>query len=112
MTEKTTANRGFRALGDAQRALPKPQTATLAEGDVQYVVAGEGRPAVALLSTFAFPHWAWALIWGELAATTTVFAYDRLGVGDSAAPQHPQTGNAVVDTLRKTLPPAASNRRT
>jgi len=103
MTEKTTANRGFRALADAQHALPEPRTATIAEGDVQYVVSGQGGPAVVLMSSFGVPHPAWALIWGELAATTTVFAYNRLGVGASTAPQHPQTGTAVVDTLRKTL---------
>jgi pimeloyl-ACP methyl ester carboxylesterase len=43
------------------------------------------------------------LVWRELAASTAVFAYDRLGVGTSTAPRQPQTGSVVVNSLRKTL---------
>jgi pimeloyl-ACP methyl ester carboxylesterase len=103
MTENTTTHRGFRALADAQRGLPEPRVAALAEGEVQYIAAGEGSPPAVLLSSFGVPFPTWALVWRELAASTTVFAYNRLGVGASAAPQQPQTATAVVETLRKAL---------
>lgn len=103
MTDNPTPHRGFRALADAQRALPPPRLAALAEGNVQYITAGDGSPTVVLLSSFAVPFPTWALVWRELTATATVFGYNRFGVGASAAPHHPQTGAAVVDTLRKAL---------
>jgi pimeloyl-ACP methyl ester carboxylesterase len=101
--ENTTTHHGFRALADAQRALPEPRAASLAEGDIQYIGTGAGSPPVVLLSTFGVPFQTWALVWRELAASTASFAYNRLGVGASAPPQQAQTGTAVVDTLRKTL---------
>jgi pimeloyl-ACP methyl ester carboxylesterase len=103
MNENSTTHRGFRALADAQRTMPEPQVARLVEGDIQYITAGEGSPAVVLLSSFGVPIPTWALVWHDLAVTATVFAYNRHGVGASAAPRQAQTGIAVVDTLRKTL---------
>ena len=95
--------RGFRALADAQRALPGPRFVALAGGDVQYIAAGEGSPTVVFITSFGVPYPTWALMWRDLAAATTVFAYNRLGVGASARPQQPQTGMAVVETMRQSL---------
>jgi pimeloyl-ACP methyl ester carboxylesterase len=103
MTNNSTTRRGFRALAGAQRELPEARVATLAAGEVQYIAAGKGSPAVVLLSSFGVPFQTWALVWRELAASTTSFAYNRLGVGASAPPQQPQTGTAVVDMVREAL---------
>jgi pimeloyl-ACP methyl ester carboxylesterase len=98
-----TVNHGFRALAEAQRSLPTPGVAHVADGPVQYLTAGDGRPAIVLLNGLGMPYQAWALIFGELASVSTVFAHNRLGVGTSAAPRRPQTGTAIVETLRAAL---------
>src|SRR4051794_36147599 len=107
MTENVSTDRGFRALADAQRGLPEPRVASVSEGEIEYITAGSGSPTVVLLSSFGVPFATWALVWRQLAATTTVFAYNRAGVGASSAPQQPQTGGAVIDTLRRALAVAA-----
>jgi pimeloyl-ACP methyl ester carboxylesterase len=98
---------GLRALAGAQSSLPATRTALLADGPVEYVRAGDGKPAVVLVGGFGMPIEGWALVLGQLARVSTVLAYNRLGVGASAQPQQPQTGTVVVDLLRDLLDAAA-----
>lgn len=99
---------GLKALAGAQSALPVRRTSLLAGGPVEYVVAGAGSPTVVLVGGFGVPIEGWALVLPELARTTTVVAYNRLGWGASAEPQGPQTGSAVVELLRELLVVAAA----
>jgi hypothetical protein len=78
---------------------------------VEYLAAGHGLPSIVALSGLNMPLKTWALVFEELAETSTVFVYNRLGVGvgvgvgvgASAAPSRPQTGTAIVDLLRVAL---------
>jgi pimeloyl-ACP methyl ester carboxylesterase len=94
---------GLRALAGAQAALPATATALLSDGTVQYVRAGDGEPAIVLIGGFGLPIEGWALVLPQLAQISTVLAYNRLGFGDSAEPQRPQTATVVVDLLRELL---------
>lgn len=109
MTSHTSPSpaRGLRAIAAAQDTLPATRRAQLDDGTVEYLLAGEGAPAVALLSGLGVPLQGWALVVAELARDTTVFAHNRLGLGASSAPRRPQTGTAIVDVLRATLAAAA-----
>ena len=104
---RTPVLQGLKALARARSALPATSTARLADGPVEYLSAGEGRPAVVLLGGFGLPIEGWALVLPQLAQTSTVLAYNGRGFGASAEPQKPQTGNAVVDLLRDLLDAAA-----
>jgi pimeloyl-ACP methyl ester carboxylesterase len=70
---------------------------------VEYLTAGHGLPSIVALSGLNMPLKTWALVFEELAETSTGFVYNRLGVGASAAPSRPQTGTAIVDLLRAAL---------
>ncbi|HEV7807690.1 MAG TPA: alpha/beta hydrolase [Solirubrobacteraceae bacterium] len=98
---------GLRALAGAQSSLPKTSTTLLAGGPVEYVRAGDGKPAVVLIAGFGMPIEGWALVLPQLAQISTVLAYNRRGCGASAEPQQSQTGAVVVDTLRELLDAAA-----
>jgi pimeloyl-ACP methyl ester carboxylesterase len=99
--------RGLRALAGAQSSLPATSAALLADGRVEYVSAGDGKPAVVLIGGFGVPIEGWALVLPQLARISTVLAYNRRGVGASAESQQPQTGTVVVDLLRDLLDTAA-----
>lgn len=98
-----TVNHGWRALAEAQRSLPTTRVAHVADGPVEYLTAGDGRPAIVLLGGVGLPHQVWALIFPQLASISTVFVHNRHGVGASAAPRRAQTGTAIVETLRAAL---------
>jgi pimeloyl-ACP methyl ester carboxylesterase len=50
---------------------------------VEYLTAGHGLPSIVALSGLNMPLKTWALVFEELAETSTVFVYNRLGVGAS-----------------------------
>jgi pimeloyl-ACP methyl ester carboxylesterase len=107
MAQPPSQNGGFRALADAQRRLPETRLAALADGPIEYLVAGEGQPAIVLVGGYAVPLSSWALVIEGLRTVSTVFAYNRPGVGASGARPQAQTGAAVVEVLRETLAAAA-----
>jgi pimeloyl-ACP methyl ester carboxylesterase len=100
---------GFKALMAADRSLPAKRTARLAEGSVEYLTAGDGQPAIILLDGFGMPLTGWALVFPELAKTSTVFTCDLVGagVGGGPAAEGPQAGRgcgtASIDQLRGAL---------
>ncbi|MEA2144072.1 MAG: hypothetical protein QOI64_2502 [Solirubrobacteraceae bacterium] len=94
---------GLKALAAAQASVPATATALLADGPVEYVMAGDGTPAVVLLGGFGLPIEGWALVLAQLAEISTVLAYNRRGFGASAEPQQPQTATVVVDVLHELL---------
>lgn len=72
--------------------------------ELEYVVAGAGRPPVILLSGYGVELDAsWRTIFDPLAEITTVFAYNRFNYGHSARTDAPQTGTRVVTALRRLL---------
>ncbi|OGV66784.1 MAG: hypothetical protein A2283_15190 [Lentisphaerae bacterium RIFOXYA12_FULL_48_11] len=67
---------------------------------VEYVMSGFGRPAIVLLNGAGGPLVSWARIYPEIESLGTVFAYNRAGIGGSDRAAVPQTGEAIVSTLR------------
>lgn len=68
-----------------------------------YVRLGEGHPTIVLLSGAGMDLDSWFKVLPDIAASGTVIAYDRLGVGRSDRPLEPQAGAVVVATLRRLL---------
>ena len=70
---------------------------------VEYAVAGNGAPAIVLLTGAAGPIEGWYRVLAPLEACSTVVAYNRLGIGRSSKPSEPQTGDVVVRLLHALL---------
>lgn len=98
---------GFWSLPEAERALPSVRPAQVPDGPVEYISAGSGSPTIVLVNGLRVQLGTWALVFPELAAIGTVFAYDRLGAGGTAKPGVPQTGVVIVDQLRAVLTAAS-----
>lgn len=79
------------------------QLAATPTGPLEYAVAGAGTPAVVLINGAGGPLAGWGALFNELAAGTRVVAYNRPGIGRSAAPDRAQEGAAVVAALRDLL---------
>ena len=86
-------------------ALPGARVAVapLPGGDVEHAVSGDGPATVVLVNGSGGPLAAWRPVWSPIAASARVFAYNRAGLGRSAAPASPQHGDALVAQLRDTL---------
>ncbi|MCL6602163.1 MAG: alpha/beta hydrolase [Paenibacillus sp.] len=84
------------------KPIPKKKMNTT-NGNLEYAQSGGGRPAVILINGGSGPIEGWYKVFHELAEQTTVFAYNRFGVGGSDKPSTPQHGNAIVNSLRELL---------
>ncbi|MBW7475801.1 alpha/beta hydrolase [Paenibacillus oenotherae] len=84
------------------KPIPKKKVLTTS-GSIEYAQAGEGFPAVILINGGNGPIEGWYKVFHELAAETTVLAYNRLGVGGSDKPSSPQHGDQIVSSLRQLL---------
>lgn len=69
----------------------------------QYTVAGAGRPPILLINGGGGPIEGWFRVFRPLSALSTVFAYNRAGIGKSDRPTEPQTADVVVRDLRALL---------
>ncbi len=83
--------------------LPNKQSAQISGSTIEYVRGGSGTPPIVLLNGAGTPVEGWARVWDPLVELSTVFAYNRFGVGGSGKPPEPQTGEAVVAGLRELL---------
>ena len=82
------------------------QTAIINGSRVSYVIAGEGSPAVVLLTGYGVNmDLSWKEIVPQLETISTVFAYDRLNYGKSDRSEEgvPQTGKEIVAFLHDLL---------
>jgi len=89
-------------------ALVKPlagkQTADIGGSELEYVMAGEGKPVIVLLSGYGVSiDTSWSRIFPEIEKISTVFAYNRFNYGNSDKSEGPQTGAEIVATLRNLL---------
>ena len=75
------------------------------------VCRGSGSPLVLLEAGIAASSVSWALIQPQLAAGTTVCAYDRAGFAWSDAPSRPRTFETILDELAMVLRSAGGDRR-
>ena len=88
-------------------SLPPLQTAAVRGGRLNYILSGQGRPAIVLLNGAGMSLEGWRALYPGIENLATVFAWNRFGVKGSDPPRQPQTGQAVIDTLRELLDAAA-----
>ena len=70
---------------------------------LEYRCNGSGRPPIVLINGAGGPMEGWYKIYPKLESISTVFAYNRPGIGGSGKPVCPQTGDRVIATLRALL---------
>lgn len=90
-------------MGPRAASLPPVGTARTRQGRLNYVVSGEGRPAIVLLNGAGVSLEGWRALYPDIEEFARVFAWNRPGVKGSDAPREPQTGAVVVDALRELL---------
>lgn len=78
-------------------------TSTLAGRKVEYVAKGQGAPAVVFENGLGGRLDWWSKVLPPLAAETTVFAYNRPGIGASSPASTVRDGTTIVEELRATL---------
>lgn len=69
----------------------------------EYAVAGSGSPVVVFLSGYGADMDTWGKVYAQTEKLSTVFAYNRLGYGNSDKAREPQTGVVIVAGLRQLL---------
>jgi len=79
------------------------QTLTIGGAALEYAKSGDGSPAIVLVNGSGGPIEGWFRLHAQLAALSTVFAYNRRGVGASGKPHEAQTGDVIVRDLRELL---------
>ena len=84
--------------------MPVPkQTLSVGGAAFEFVKAGDGSPPIVLVNGSGGPIEGWFKVDARLAALSTLFAYNRRGVGASSKPHEAQTGDVVVRDLRELL---------
>lgn len=69
----------------------------------EYAVAGQGRPVVVFVNGSGGPMEGWHAIFHEVSQASTVFTYNRAGIGRSSKPVVPQDGETIISTLRQLM---------
>ncbi|CAM4295711.1 alpha/beta fold hydrolase [Paenibacillus tarimensis] len=72
-------------------------------GTFEYSLSVKNSPAIILINGGSGPIEGWYRVFHELADEFTIMAYNRLGVGGSSKPTHPQDGTAIVTSLKQLL---------
>lgn len=85
------------------KSLPPRQKAQIRGCTLEYITSGSGSPAIVLVNGAGGPIEGWYKVYAELEAISTVFAYNRPGIGGSDRPNVPQTGDVIVTVLRELL---------
>lgn len=69
----------------------------------EYAIKGSERPSILLINGAGGPIEGWLKVWEEIGNDHVVFAYNRLGIGNSSKPSEPQTGEVMVRDLKGLL---------
>lgn len=82
--------------------IPKHKVDT-PSGRFEIALTGTGTPTVVLINGGGGPIEGWFRVMPELARSTSVLAYNRLGMGGSDKPAVPQHGKAIAKALAQLL---------
>ncbi|HVZ42796.1 MAG TPA: alpha/beta hydrolase [Ramlibacter sp.] len=83
--------------------LPPIQVAQTQAGRLSYVVSGFGASTIVLMNGAGVSLEGWRGLYPRIESMGTVFAWNRAGVKGSDAPRQPQTGVAVIASMRELL---------
>ncbi len=84
-------------------SLPRKKIIVVDGHTVEYITSGKGVPVIVLINGVGGPIEGWFRVFSVLEILSTVFAYNRAGIGKSSKPTEPQTGGVLVKTLRASL---------
>jgi pimeloyl-ACP methyl ester carboxylesterase len=84
-------------------ALPPLRALQTPAGRVSYLLSGAGRPSILLFNGAGVSLEGWQPLWPAIGRFGTVLAWNRFGMEGSDPPREPQTGAAVLGTLRELL---------
>lgn len=73
------------------------------EKSFEYAVRGAKGPTIILINGAGGPIEGWIRIWNGVSNDNIMFAYNRLGIGNSSKPDVPQTGIVMVKDLKDLL---------
>ncbi len=76
---------------------------TTSKGIIEYTIRGEGEPNIILINGGSGPIEGWMKIIEKISKFSSVFAYNRLGIGGSEKPKEEQDGITIIETLREAL---------
>ncbi|MBL8153502.1 MAG: alpha/beta hydrolase [Anaerolineae bacterium] len=85
------------------KSIPQKQKAQIQGVALEYVKSGAGAPPIILVNGSGGPIEGWYKVYAELETLSTVFAYNRPGIGGSESSKFPQSGDVIVATLRELL---------
>lgn len=85
------------------KTIPHKQKAQIQGAALEYVLSGSGAPPIILINGAGGPVEGWYRVYAELETFSTVFAYNRPGIGGSDRPNSPQSGDVILATLRELL---------
>lgn len=71
--------------------------------DFEYAIKGTNSPAIILINGAGGPIEGWLKAWEKTGDGNVVFAFNRLGVGNSSKPKEPQSGKVMVNDLKELL---------
>ncbi len=91
------------------KSLPTKRLLKVNGLNMEYICAGNGSPVIILINGAGGLIEGWFRVFEPLSKLSTVFAYNRLGVGNSDKPTVPQTGEAMVNDLKALLEEANLN---
>ncbi|MGH3916980.1 MAG: alpha/beta fold hydrolase [Pseudonocardiaceae bacterium] len=104
------ASAGYQVVGEARdrRRYPPPGELIDVGGRRLHLWrAGTGSPAVVVVAALSTPCLEWHPVQQQLAQDTSVYLYDRAGLGWSEAGTWPRTAETMADELRQLLLTAA-----
>ena len=78
-------------------------TSLVADRPVEYVLKGSGKPAVIFENGLGGRLEWWGKVLPAISGEATTFAYNRPGIGASAAATTPRTGDVIIEELRRGL---------
>ena len=81
----------------------KKNIITINGKNFEYAIKGTKKPTVLLINGAGGPIEGWLKIWNEIGRDNMVFAYNRLGIGQSSKPNVPQSGAVMVKDLKELL---------
>lgn len=81
----------------------KKNVITIDKKQFEYAVKGTKGPTVLLINGAGGPLESWMRVWEQIGQDNRVFAYNRLGIGNSSKPDEPQNGIVMAKDLKDLL---------